>query len=289
MPLEKKQRGRPAREPMEVARTARWYDFVRETSNWTEFKLEVTFDKLDRQEGKKHRSSRWNKYRFGRASPGRELLLRVEERFPGTLGAYDHPMWELATRRTMSSQEFRNLIRRLPWIQAALVDPESRPESLFWIRCDSDHRSMVRAMLALERTEPFGHSGALTGLLALIHDAVNRQREEQHFECHVALAKAASYGYGLHPNAVYTWRLESIVLGRWLETEYTRRQFREVVESMRRVAKGPVPPWMPKQPALGLVEPSAHRNAAERQERRGFWVGQKLLKMAGDYGLADIP
>lgn len=214
---------------MEVARTARWYDFVRETSGWSELRLEVAYDKLDRPEGKAHRSSRWNKYRFGRASPGRELLLRVEQTFPGTLAFYDHPMWELAARRTMSSQELRNLIRRLPWIQAELVDPESRPESQFWVRSDSDHRSMVRAMLALERTEPYGHSGALAGLLSLIHDAVNRQREEQHFDCHVALALAASYGYHLYPNAVYTWRLESIVLGRWLETEYRRTQFREVV------------------------------------------------------------
>lgn len=286
MAAEQKQRGRPAREPLEAARTALWYDRVLEQSEWTEYKLEVTFDDVKRVGGKKHKGSRWNKYKFGRASPGRDLLLRVDEMFPGTLLSYDSPMWTLAIRSTIASNELRGLIELLPKrIASALVDRESPPDSAFWMRNDASHRDMIRSMLELGRADVPGHSGAVSGLLALIHDAVNRQLEEQHFECHVALAQAAAHGYRHRPDTSYTWRLESNILGRWLRTEYRSKAMRKVVESMRGLEKGQIAPWMPQQGGLALAQPNAHRNANALLEQRGFWVGQELVKLAHEMGL----
>lgn len=286
MAAEKKQRGRPAREPLEAARTALWYDRVLERSEWTEYKLEVTFDDVKRVGGKKHKGSRWNKYKFGRASPGRDLLLRVEEMFPGTLRSYDSPIWTLAIRNSLAPSELRGLIELVPKpVSNALVDRESPPDSVFWMRNDASHRDMLRSILALGRAEFPGHSGAVCGLLALIHDAVNRQLEEQHFDCHVALAQAAAHGYRHRPDTPYTWRLESNILGRWLSTEYRSKPMRKVVESMRALEKGPFAPWMPQQGGLALGQPNAHRNACDLLERRGFWVGQELVKMAHEMGL----
>lgn len=285
---EKKQRGRPVRESLEAARTALWYERVLEVSQWTEYKLEVTFDDVNRVGGKKHKGSRWNKYKFGRASPGRDLLLRVEEKFPGTLVGYDHPMWTLAISRTLAPHELRALIGRLPkQVSDELVDRESPPDSAFWMRNDASHRDMIRSMLELGRTDPPGHTGTVSGLLALIHDAVNRQFEEQHFECHIALAAAAARGYRKRPDRRYSGRLESNIMGRWLETEYRNKEMRAVVDSMRELDGGPNAPWLPLQSELALGWPSAHRNASALLEQRGFWACQKLAKMAREMGLAD--
>ena len=288
MTQEKKQRGRPARESIEVARTALWYERVRKVSKWTEYKLEVTFDEVDRVGQKMHKGSRWNKYKFGRASPGRSLLLRVEAKFAGTLIAYDHPIWTLAPCRTVGSTELRHMVELLPMeIADQLIDPESPPNSAFWMRGGTKHRDLIGSMVALARVEGLGHFGAVSGLLALIHDAVNRQLEEQHFDCHVALAQAAAIEYRNRGNEVYAWRLESYVFSRWLETEYRSKQLRVVVEAMRSLNMGPSVPWMPRQGGLALGQPNAHRHAAALQDTRGFWVGQKLAGMAIQMGLSS--
>lgn len=287
MTYEKKHKGRPPRESLEVARTALWYDRVRKVSQWTEYKLEVAFDEVNRLRQKKHKGSRWNKYKFGRASPGRPLLLDVEEKFPGTLLAYDHPIWTLAARRAMNSRELRGLVGLLPQeIAGLLIDPASPPNSAFWVRDELKHRDLIASMLAMVRARGIGHFGAVAGLLALVHDAINRQLEEQHFDCHVALADAAAHAYEHLDDEVYAWRLESYIFSRWLETNYRNTRMREVVEAMRGLEKGPSAPWMPRQGGLALGRPNAHRHADALQDTRGFWVGQKLAGMASQMGLA---
>jgi hypothetical protein len=287
MTQEKKHKGRPPRESLEVARTALWYERVRKVSGWTEYRLEAAFDKVDRLGRGMHKGSRWNKYKFGRASPRRPLLLGVEEKFAGTLLAYDHPIWTLAASRTLNSQELRGLVGLLPpEIAGLLIDPASPPNSAFWVRNELEHRELIASMLAMVRARGIGHFGAVAGLLALRHDAVNRQLEEQHFDCHVALADAAARAYGHLDDEVYAWRLESYVFSRWLDTNYRDKRMREVVEAMRGLETGPSAPWMPRQGGLALGRPNAHRSSAALQDMRGFWVGQKLAGMASQMGLA---
>jgi len=287
MKQEKKRIGRPPRESLEVARTALWYDRVRKVSQWTEYKLEVAFDEVDRVGRGMHKGSRWNKYKFGRASPGRLLLLRVEAMFPGTLLAYDHPIWTLAASRKVSPRELRALVELLPpEIGGLLIDPESPPNCAFWVRDELKHRDLIASMLAMVRARGIGHFGAVAGLLALVHDAINRQLEGQHFDCHVALANAATQAYGHLDDEVYAWRLESYVFSRWLETNYRNARMREVVEAMRALDKGLSAPWTPKQGGLPLGRPNVHRYADASRDTRGFWVGQKLASMASQMGLA---
>jgi hypothetical protein len=283
--------GRPPRDPAETVRTAIWYDRVRNWSGKTELQLEIEFDELDRAGRGLHKSSRWNKYRFGRASPGRDLLLRVETKYPGTLVPYDHPIWRLTTSETLSAGELRSLLALLPEpVANLLLDPSARERSPFWARSESDHRQVIVNALALARSWNIGHIGVLSGLLLLVHDAVNRQLEQQHFDCHVAIAWRAARAYAASPlrDKVFAWRLESYLLGRWLSTEYRRTDLREVVEEIRNLRHGPAAPWVPRQGRLALAKFNAGLQAQAQLEARGFWVCQRLEALAanrlGDLG-----
>lgn len=281
MTHEKTTRGRPPRESLEVARTALWYRRVRDVSGWTEYRLELAFDEADRAGRGLRKGTRWNKYKFGKASPGRQLLVRVETAFPGTLFAYDHPIWTLAVERTLPSMELRRLVGLLPHeIADLLVDPDSPPTSVFWMRPQLDHRAVIASMRAMVRARGIGHFGAVAGLLALIHDAANRQLDQQHFDCHVALADAASHAYGQVGDASYAWRLEAYIFRRWLETDYRASEMREVVEAVRALDRGPQVPWMPRQGKLELGKPNAHRNSDRAEDARGYWAAQKLAVTA---------
>lgn len=287
MKKENHQRGRPRRESLEIARTALWYRRVRDVSGWSEYRLELTFDEAGRAGRGLRKGTRWNKYKFGKASPGRQLLERVETAFPGTLFAYDHPIWTLAVERLLPSTELRRLVGLLPpEIADLLVDPDSPPTSVFWMRPELDHRAVISSLRSIVRERGIGHFGAVAGLLALIHDATNRQLDQQHFDCHVALADAAARAYGKVDEAAYAWRLEAYVFRHWVETEYRKPQMKGIVEEVRALESGPQVPWIPRQRILDLGQPNVHRNTEKEQDARGYWAAETLAAKAMKFGLS---
>lgn len=275
-------RGRPPRAPIEVIRAVTWYYAVRRASKWTERHLETHFDKLDRVGLGKHRGTRWNKYKAGITTPSRELVEQVGRVFKGTHEVFDHPVWRLAGSESISAMELRDLIAALPRDLAVLfIRLDATAQGEFWVRGDLDHRSAVMELMKQHQANLASHLTAIAGLLALVHDARTRQKEEQHFEVHLAIAAVASVEARRQGDKfinLWSWRLESLLLENWLETEYTKPAYREVLEELRSMTSGPLVPWAPRQTSLKLGRGPNKREAADLQNSRGYWAGQRILE-----------
>ncbi len=260
-------------------RTITWYYAVRRVSKLTETKLEVRFDECDRAGRGMHRGSRWNKYRYGTSSPSRELLDKVDASFPGTLAVFDHPVWMLAGKVPLDDLSFRYLIERLPAsAYQFFVLPEVPDTSIFWLAPNIDHRHVLRSLSELSELgkSDIDRLTEVASVLTLIEIARIRKDEMQHFECHVHLAKSTSKRYPAEAEEALTWRLEAAIFERWLGTEYGAPTYRQLVDDMRNITLGPVPPWTPAQAVLRLGRSIGRREVADLQSSRGFWVAKKV-------------
>ena len=283
-----KRTGRPPRASIDVVRTIFWYWWVLETSQWSEYKLEVIFDEKDRRALGLHKGSRWNKYKFGKASPSRRLLEEVDQKFPGTLRCYDHPLWTLANEERIAATDLRSLMEQMPReMVAGLVDVDSPAGSPFWVREEAQSDELIKSMLALQSKPKLGYYAVMAGLLLLIHDSTNRQKEMQHFESHVAMAYAATNLPRNVSSETYAWRMESLVLGRWLQTEYKNKRLRDVVDQMRGLKSGPQPPWGPRQSSLALGSVNVRKEANDQRDKMGYWAIHELAKTAKELGLVE--
>jgi hypothetical protein len=274
--------GRPSRPSIEIARTAWWYAAVRAASGWTEVKLERYFDETGREAMGIRRGSRWNKYRFGRSSPKRKLLERVNERFPGTLNIYEHGVWRLAGSDEVSPLELRRLAQHLPQPLVELIVDRNAPEhSPFWLLPDFSHRVVIGAVASSQPSLNLYHLDAVSALLVLARDGLQRQQERQHYEAYVAMAHQACRFYReiKHP---IVWRLEANLFNAWLATEYKTAEFRATLSALRRVSSGNPTPWEPSVGTeIGNFGTQSDPRAAlqARKDSRGYWAACKLSEM----------
>lgn len=274
-------RGRPPRPQVEVVQVVTWYYTVRKASKWSETKLEIYFDKLDRSSLGRHRGSRWNKYKAGITTPSRELVEQVGLAFKGTLEVFDHPVWVLASTESPDTQELRELVMALPCeIAVHLLRPDAVDTSDFWVRTDLDHQAVAAQLMQSHRERAATRLSVVAGLLALAHDARARQLEEQHFAIFLAVAAVAANAEQTEDDkfsAWLSWRLEALVLQRWLETEYTEHRYRNALGELRAISSGPLVPWAPVQGSLKLGRGPNKKEAADLQNSRGYWAGQRVL------------
>lgn len=274
-------RGRPPRPQIEVIRVVTWYYAVRRLSKWSETKLEIYFDKLDRSSLGRHRGSRWNKYKAGITTPSRDLVEQVGRVFRGTLEVFDHPVWRLATSERLASPALRDLVMALPReIAMHFVRPGAVATSEFWVRNDLDHQEVAGQLLRLHQEKAATHLTVVAALMALAHDAKARQLEEQHFAVHLAVAAVAANAEQTEADKFsswWCWRLEALLLQRWLDTEYTEHRFTAALAELRAISSGPLVPWAPVQASLKLGRGPNKKEAADLQNSRGYWAGQRVL------------
>ena len=268
--------GRPRRQPIDIVRTVYWYEFVKQASRLSESKLEIKFDELDREARGMHRGSRWNKYKFGSSSPSRELIERVELAFAGTQALYDHVLWDLVSGQRLRPAELRVAIARLPGKVARLfIDPSATQDSPFWLLLGFNYQDVIRSLVKLMKNGRLDHFFLVAALIAIAHDGSNRQFELQHFEAHVMLAKSA-LGYRFPVGSPLAWRLEAMVFGKWLETDYRDASLRKIVADLRGLESGPSPPWLIPQQSLPLGKLNPMKVKMEEWEAKAFWTASKL-------------
>lgn len=264
-----------------MVRVVTWYYAVRRLSKWSETKLEIYFDKLDRAGLGRHRGSRWNKYKAGITTPSRELVEQVGRAFKGTLEVFDHPVWLLASSERLGTPALRDLVLALPRdISGHIVRPGATATSDFWVSNDLDHQAIAAQFLQSHREQAGTHLPVMAGLLALAHDAKARQLESQHFAMHLALAAVGAHAEQIEDDkfsAWLSWRLEALVLQRWLDTEYTEQRYKAAIGELRAISSGPLVPWAPVQVSLRLGRGPNKKEAADLQNSRGYWVAQRVL------------
>lgn len=280
-----RQRGRPARPATEAERTISWYWRVRELSGWSETRLETKFDERDRAGRGMHRGSRWNKYKAGITSPGEGLLAKVESAFPSSRAAFDHPLWEFLTEASLSGLALRNALGGLPQeLAERLVDDGAAPSSSFWLKVEPTQNHVGALVTSWSPVTHLHRLSLLAGLVGLIRLTAIRQDEALHFACHIALARIG----GLDPPTDFceqqAWRVESLLLHRWLATEYRQEHYRTIVSELRTITTGPPVPWASPQATLTLGRSANKKEAADLRNAHGFWVAQRLLRQPVPWG-----
>lgn len=178
----------------------------------------------------------------------------------------------------------RDAIQRLPlYIHTLFVDPASTPHDHFWMRCDFDHRRVIAALrrdwpkFAVKLQVHYLH--VLAGFSALIQDSLRREREVQHFETHVALAKTAA-AWPQRTHRPHAWRLESVLFGRMLETRYRDPLFKTKLEWLRHSTTiGPLPPWEAPQRSFQFGRPVENKTKLDLRDAKGYWVGLRLCEL----------
>jgi hypothetical protein len=211
----------------------------------------------------------------------------VAQRVPHSISFYDHPVWNLAGHEFFPTRELGTSLREVETFRWWVLDPASSPDSPFWLARDFDHRCVISKALERPTADPlwiWHYLGKSAILIALVHDALNRQREVQHFEAHVALAQHAK----LQPSARYCdfrFDLEAILIARWLGTSYRKAQLRDRMEALRRTDLG-WPPFTGRQlPMFGLVAPRKEQEYLTA--RLGHRIAERLASMPVTLDIQD--
>jgi hypothetical protein len=315
-PEDQVKRGRPARDPIEVARTITWYLAVRKASLLSESKLEIRYDKLNRSERGLHRGSRWNKYKAGISNPSEELVTLVNYSYNETFDIYHHPVWKLSSKSPASLSILREAVYELPAKYSKLLAINQLPEaSDFWLLEDINFQYVLSEIAAstnqvfaisqesaspAKRKRPprkpaeaqitkdiAGWLDKLACVLILIEIARLRQLEDWHFQCHEHLAKTLVEGCPLKEESSIFARTEAVVLDKWLATDYSNMKYRAFAERLRTLGAGPVPPWMPIQSSLKLSKALSKKVQMDHQSTRGYWVLHYLLNSKDLFGIAS--
>lgn len=131
------------------------------------------------------RSCIWEKYRRGAVAPrdgkrsdGRQnLVLRVEERYPGTARWLRLPIWRLADSAPMTMQQIREIYSELPRLmRVSFVAQGDAARGLFWRRA-GDPAVVCRAFAS------WGTLDAIAVLLTMVKEAEITQDQTQHRVC----------------------------------------------------------------------------------------------------------
>lgn len=270
-----KPRGRPRRAAIEPVRTIWWYWTVRLLSGLSESKLEAKFDQIDRKRLGLHRSTRWNKYKFGRSTPSVDLLEAVDAIYPGTRQAYDHNLWSLAANPHQSVPELFEYAKSLPTqIRCRLLPDRLLEGCEFWLRQDTD-----LSKLCEELSNPLVDSGSIADVVCtfvlLARLAIHLQDEDLHFNAHRAIAKVATWRHRRDIPPVVSLLVANLICA-WINTKYRDPTKYVVLIGLRKVREGPPPPWLSEQAALDLSVSSEKRTAYETDLARHYWVALQL-------------
>ena len=225
--------GRPIRSPVEIARVAVWFAAIaggKQSGADLERKIRAA-----KSPGEMAHTSKWSKYRHGKSTPSQDLIRRADRVIRGSAKIFDHPLWDLTASPSMPPAELRSALLRLDEGVEWFLDT-NHPENIetpFWLSPRFDHRTVIRHVLSERNRNTNLQVSYLerTALLAaLIHDALNRQRQVQHFEAHQALAiHAANVGQEVSSKTPWLWKLEPVLLERWLQTEYRHPELRRAM------------------------------------------------------------
>ena len=270
-----KRRGRPKRPAIEAVRTVWWYWSVRDASGLSESKLEAQFDKVDRKALNKHRSTRWNKYKFGRSSPSPELVESVDSVLKGSRGVYDHDLWLLAASTELQPGQLRQIAERLPRDFRDLVVADDVPaECEFWMRQGVD---LIAA--TIEASEP-GRPKAPAGttacfLLLLARLSVLIQDEDLHFHAYRGIARLTAWRAKEHLRPVLAM-LVAVLIRDWSGTQYRSPISRDVMNDLKKIRSGPLPPWVAEQMSLPLAKRESTAGPFDPSLARYFWMAEKL-------------
>lgn len=285
-------RGRPRRSPIEEVRTAAWFDDVMDRAiTKTTAELERKFATTPAKPESEKRPSRWAKYRYGATSPSAELVDRVNRSYLRGKEVYNHPLWELASSEALSPSDLRELVSQVEDYGPLMcnVSAVRSGSSLFWLPAHFDYRAVIHKV-EFDATSPVRHQSSYLGRLAtlcgLVHDAAIRQRQEQHFEAHVALARHG--GLALRASKARHWhgKLEALLLVRWLGTEYQDPQLRRLLESYRKIDFGVIHTARLRGSASSLRPARNTQSRSSRQAfKRGRWIIEAIEKSVGALSL----
>jgi hypothetical protein len=246
------------------------------------------FDDVDREATGAHRGSRWNKYKFGRTSPDLRFLQAVEKAYQGTLNFYNHPVWTMASGTSMSNAELGECISRMPReISRIFAEKEEDLYSSFWVRPELNHRDVIKTIFATRIRDDYGYFQRVAVLLAFIRDAALRQREAQHFESHVALARLANSWYKGRTEGPTIWRMEAFVFLNFVNTRYRKELYKRVVQDLSAITQGDHPPWLAVNMSLELSKGNSVREELSERDKRGYWIGAKLAHVAQELGFSQ--
>ncbi len=103
----KRKIGRPCRDPVETYRVQAWFNYVSRMGQHTAYQLEREFSPQSFKkdvDGNTTYPCIWAKYRSGKVTPSAPLMAEVEERYPGSLHWFNHPLWKLLADSTPSPE-----------------------------------------------------------------------------------------------------------------------------------------------------------------------------------------
>jgi hypothetical protein len=271
-----KRPGRPKRQPLDAVRTIWWYWVVRERSGLSESKLEAQFDEVDRKSLGKHRSTRWNKYKFGRSSPSTELLQAVDSAYKGTRTAYEHDLWLLAASSELPPSELRQVAERLPEHLRKLILADGAPSGCaFWLRQASDWIEVV-SQVGDPREAKQSVGATCCFLLLMSRLAVLRQDEDLHFHSYRGIARLLAWPGSAHLHHTVAL-LVAVLVRDWAATQYRSPGTRTVMDELLRTTSGPRPPWISEQMSLPLATRPNTSGLTESLSKY-FWIADWLAR-----------
>lgn len=270
-----KRRGRPKRSAIEAVRTIWWYWTVRTWSKLSETKLENEFDQLDRVASDKHRSTRWNKYKFGKSSPSPGLLDAVDAVYRGTRAAYEHDLWRLAESSVFEPDELRQIAARLPEVFKRLVLADDVPDACaFWLRQGVD-LSQAAAQVSDPQSKQASVVVTVCFLLLIARLAVLLQDEDMHLHAYRGIARLTTWSGDETFHKVLAL-LVAVLLQEWSATEYRNPTSKALMEEMMAIDSGTRPPWLPEQRKLKLGVESSDDGLLGEALSKYFWMATKL-------------
>ena len=244
-------------------------------SGLSESKLEAKFDKKDRKALGMHRSTRWNKYKFGRSDPSTDLLDAVDAVYEGTKAAYDHDIWALASNAHWAVPDLALFAHRLPAkARERFLPDDSAPKLEFWLRQDTDFSKLCDELVARKpMSMPIADTCA--ALLLVAHLSVHLQDEDLHFAAYRGIAQLAKWPMDEELKPA-TALLVAVLMQGWADTQYRDPAKIAVLATLKKLRRGPRPPWLPAQAKLHLVESSERQTDSELQLEKHYWAAMRL-------------
>ncbi|NQD37654.1 hypothetical protein HPT27_11515 [Permianibacter sp. IMCC34836] len=123
--MTKKNRGRPARLPLEALRAKIWYRAVSLATGLDDRGLQARFDgeQIYRHDSKTDWSRKWKNYKEGLNNPRLEKVLRIEAEVPGTAQWHEHFLWHVIRTKPNSQAEINDLLLAQPQLRDLLFVP----------------------------------------------------------------------------------------------------------------------------------------------------------------------
>jgi hypothetical protein len=182
--VKKRSVGRPkTNKALQKLRVQTWFNAVAEASGKTAYELEKEFapSTVDRENFNKQRARLWEKYRLGKTLPtikekkgGKKgIALLVDERYAGTLGVLEDPIWILSNPTSqMTMDDLKTVYSALdPEIKSLLVKDGNLNQMIFWRKSAEDFNELLNTLSLNTSFDSF------KALLCLIHESLISKEE----------------------------------------------------------------------------------------------------------------